>query len=194
MFKDTNVFIIDHAISFRYPDLARTLKENPKIVTRLLEMLKYQDGEREFPHQEDLKIQTEETSLTSSQQIEPCEVEFDDLGLTELSSLEFPQNTITLSLCTNKLEYSPELIKKLEYLNLKVLWMNENPIESSEEFQQYIDQKTQIQLYNSKFTKHTTEWGLKYVQNRNIKEAILGINEKVFSLNLDSREVYNMDA
>ena len=56
------------------------------------------------------------------------------MELTELSHLEFPPNTVTLSLMSNQLteDKVDEIIKKLEYLNLKVLWINENPVADSE--------------------------------------------------------------
>ncbi len=58
------------------------------------------------------------------------ELEFDNMQLTELSHLEFPPNTITLSLMSNELgeDKVDEIIKKLEYLNLKALWINDNPV------------------------------------------------------------------
>lgn len=59
---------------------------------------------------------------------------FDNMELTELSHLEFPPNTVTLSLMSNQLteDKVDEIIKKLEYLNLKVFWINENPVADSE--------------------------------------------------------------
>ena len=46
-----NVFLIDHAITFRYPELRHVLRENPKIVDRLEYMLKYQ-VEKKQPEEE----------------------------------------------------------------------------------------------------------------------------------------------
>ena len=66
------------------------------------------------------------------------------MELTELSHLEFPKNTITLSLVSNELTNEEELIKKIEYLDLKVLWVNSNPLEDSEVLQEYVDNKTKI--------------------------------------------------
>ena len=54
------------------------------------------------------------------------------MDLTELSHLEFPNNTVTLSLISNNLTSEEELLKKLQYLELKILWINGNPIEESE--------------------------------------------------------------
>ncbi len=37
----SNVFIIDHTLTFRYPQLRKILKENPQLQERLENMLKY---------------------------------------------------------------------------------------------------------------------------------------------------------
>jgi hypothetical protein len=52
--------------------------------------------------------------------------------------------------------------------NLKVLWMNENPLCKDKEQEQimraYIEQDhPHIELFNSKFTKHAGEWAFKFV-------------------------------
>ena len=55
-----NVFLIDHAITFRYPELRMLLRQNPKIVERLEYMLKYQ-GEKSLPQEE--KEETKSSDL-----------------------------------------------------------------------------------------------------------------------------------
>lgn len=52
--------------------------------------------------------------------------------------------------------------------NLKVLWMNDNPLcrdkEQEETMRKYIEQDhPNIELFNSKFTKHTGPWGFRFV-------------------------------
>ena len=50
------------------------------------------------------------------------------MDLIDVGALEFPPNLMILSLCNNKLENPEELISKLQYLNLKILWLNGNPV------------------------------------------------------------------
>ena len=64
-----------------------------------------------------------------------------------------------------------ELIGKIQYLNLKVLWLNGNPIANNEQILEYVATKTRIEIFNSKCTKNCTEWGLKYANFRNLKAA-----------------------
>ena len=63
---------------------------------------------------------------------------------------------MTLSLFGNKLENPDELISKLQYLNLKVLWLNGNPVADNEKIKEYVNSKTRIEMFNSKFTKNCT--------------------------------------
>jgi hypothetical protein len=48
---------VDHALTFRYPELRKLLKENPKVIDRLENMLKYHQ-EKSLPESE--KETTEE--------------------------------------------------------------------------------------------------------------------------------------
>ncbi len=39
--KNSNLFLVDHALTFKYNDLRKALKDNPQLVTRIQAMLKY---------------------------------------------------------------------------------------------------------------------------------------------------------
>lgn len=78
----------------------------------------------------------------------------------------------------------------MQYLELKVLWLNGNPIEDSEALAEFVKNKTKIEIYNSKFTNHCTEWGLKYVQKKNARYAFDEPCKNVTKLNLDGRGIY----
>lgn len=39
--EKSNLFLVDHALTFKYNDLRKALKENPQMITRLKSMLKY---------------------------------------------------------------------------------------------------------------------------------------------------------
>ena len=74
-----------------------------------------------------------------------------------------------------------------------MFWVNDNPVAESEKLQEYIDAKTKIELYNSKFTKHCTTWGVKYAHDRNLEFAYDPVLEHVFQLNLDDRNIFAID-
>lgn len=41
MKKNSNLFLVDHALTFKYNDLRKALKENPQLIPRIKAMLKY---------------------------------------------------------------------------------------------------------------------------------------------------------
>lgn len=144
-------------------------------------MLKYQNEKK-------LETEEEETKQPSPEE----ELEFDNMGLIDISALEFPNNLLTLSLIDNKLQNPDEIISKLQYLNLRILWLNNNSVANDEKLREYVDTKTRIEMFNSKFTKHCTEWGLKYAHYKTIAGAYTE-NGKIYNLDLDDRDIYNID-
>lgn len=115
------------------------------------------------------------------------------MDLLDISALEFPKNLVTLSLVGNRLENPDDLISKLQYLNLRVLWLNGNSVAQNEKMVEYVNTKTRIELFNSKFTKHCTEWGLKYAHYRKVADASNIENGKIYTLNLDDRNIFIID-
>ena len=47
-------------------------------------------------------------------------------------------------------------------------------------------------MFNSKFTKHCTEWGLKYAHYKTISGTSIE-NGKIYNLDLDDRDIYKID-
>lgn len=149
-------------------------------------MLKYQKTSKKLPgYEEEHKPIGAAGNFT--------EIEFDSMELTELSHLEFPNNTVTLSLVGNQLTNEEELINKMQYLDLKVLWVNGNPLEDSEVLAEYVNEKSKIEIFNSKFTKHCSEWGIKYCQRRKLVDAFQENAKDMVSLNLDERDIFVID-
>lgn len=115
------------------------------------------------------------------------------MDLLDISALEFPKNLVTLSLIGNRLENPDDLISKLQYLNLRVLWLNGNSVADNEKMTEYVNTKTRIELFNSKFTKHCTEWGLKFAHYRKVADASNIENGKIYTLDLDDRNIFKID-
>lgn len=78
-------------------------------------------------------------------------------------------------------------------MNLRALWLNGNPLAKNHDLAQYIASKTRIEIFNSEFTRNCTEWGLKYASCRDLKTAAVTENGKIFTLNLDNRNIFNID-
>ena len=115
------------------------------------------------------------------------------MGLLEVSALEFPKELVTLSLIGNRLEKADELIMKLQYLSLKALWINGNPVADDPDLKNFVDKKTKIEIFNSKFTKHCLGWGLKFAHSGKLSEANDPDNTKTKVLNLDDRNIFEVD-
>lgn len=115
------------------------------------------------------------------------------MDLLDVTNVEFRKDLVTLSLMNNRLENAQELIAKLQYLNLKVLWLNGNPLAKDQQLNLWIENKTKVQLFNSKFTTHCTEWGLKYAHSRSIAYARDTPSAEVNTLNLDDRNIFKID-
>lgn len=95
-------------------------------------MLKYQD-------EKTLPVKEGETEQVDEQQLD-----LDNMDLLDVSALQLPKEILTLSLINNKLQNVEELIGKIQYLNLKVLWLNGNPIANNEQILEYVATKTRI--------------------------------------------------
>jgi hypothetical protein len=78
-------------------------------------------------------------------------------------------------------------------VNLRALWLNGNPLASNADLAKYIASKTRIEIFNSEFTRHCTEWGLKYASCRDLRTAAVTENGKIFTLNLDNRNIFIVD-
>lgn len=93
----------------------------------------------------------------------------------------------------NRLQNAEEIINKLQYLNLRVLWLNGNPVADNADLRTYIQNKTRIELLNSKFTKNCGEWGIKYAHSKNIAHASNTPKHEIYTLNLDNRNIFAID-
>ena len=108
---------------------------------------------------------------STKESIADLEYEFDYQPISEPSKLEgvnFEKvQVMSLYGCQiSELKAFDDFLKKCP--NLKVLWLNDNPIckdkEQEEMMRKYIEQDhPNIELFNSKFTEHTADWGLRFV-------------------------------
>lgn len=175
------VFLVDHAISFRYPQLRGLLTSNPAVLERMDSLTKYLGENKQL------------LAAAPSPQ-DPRNVEYDCMELTNLDNLSIGPETVCLSLIDNKLENPKELIQVVQNLKeLRAIWFNDNPLEASPELLAFISDHTKIELLNRRFTNHATAWALKFVTFKNIEKAFSTPNADVFYLNLDDRGLLDID-
>jgi len=91
--KEEDVFLIDHALSFRYMELRNALENTPKIVGRLRNMLKYWNKKKEFSQS---KVKIEKKFF---EEVE----EYEDMEIDNPMILKIKEDCVTLSLYGNKI-------------------------------------------------------------------------------------------
>jgi tubulin--tyrosine ligase-like protein 12 len=162
---NSDVYLVDHFFSFRYclphfryKELRNQLMKNETLRKRLRSMTKF------FPDRKCLK-----NSLYRPKSVDPLlNPEFDgDESIIDPRNLNVDwENIETLSLCYTGVS-EPDLVAEMltKCPKLKALWLlgcplNEGPAETLMFL--YIEEKfSNIQIYNSKFTKHAKEWAIK---------------------------------
>lgn len=132
--------------------------------------------------------------------------EFDYQPIQDPRELDIDfENAITLSLygChIMNVDFIAEILKKMP--KLKALWINENPCIHDEQKQGLfhhfvVNHHPGIEILNSKFTKHTREWGLKYttfggnmqlVENTNHEDMLyVNISDRNFGAMKENTDV-----
>lgn len=184
MKKHEKIFLIDHALSFRYPDLRKALNDNPKLVSRLLNMLKFLGNKK--PVSENQLIEKKHSLA----------VEYEFLEIEDPLKYEINPECITLSFYGNKIDDLEKIEKLCQKFNkIKALWLNENPVSQKPNLLELIEKGfSNIEIFNSKFTKNAGVWAIRYLINKcdlnKVEENIL--NENIKYLNLSDRNIFNL--
>ena len=178
------IFLVDHAMSFRYPDLRKALKENPKMISRLLYILKFWDNKKQLGYG------------PGKAKKHPLAVEYEYMDIEDPLKYEVKPETLTLSFYGNQIK-DLSLVEHLceKSHQIKVLWLNENPISENPAVWDLIEKKyTNVEIFNSKFTKNAGLWALNYLISdcdlNKMQETIAP--EKVRFINLSDRNIFNM--
>nr|GMC58963.1 tubulin--tyrosine ligase-like protein 12 [Ipomoea batatas] len=143
MANESNLFLVDHAWTFRLSDAYKQLQEVPGLAERMA------------------AIMCVDTDLW---------LELDELGIDDymLSSLDLPHkfpSLLALSLCGNNLKNIETVVREVTQLkSLKALWLNDNPIlkENGDGCMEdaILQGCSSLEIYNSRFTPHFGEWAL----------------------------------
>lgn len=171
-------------MSFRYPDLRKALKENPKMISRLLYILKFWDNKKQLGYG------------PGKDKKHPLAVEYEYMDIEDPLKYDVKSETLTLSFYGNQIK-DLSLIEHLceKSHQIKVLWLNENPVSENPAVWDLIEKKyTNIEIFNSKFTKNAGLWALNYVVSGCDLNKMLEtmVPEKVSFINLSDRNIFNM--
>uniref|UniRef100_M4EH54 Tubulin--tyrosine ligase-like protein 12 SET-like domain-containing protein n=2 Tax=Brassica campestris TaxID=3711 RepID=M4EH54_BRACM len=218
--KDSDVFLIDHAWTFRLPDAYKQLQEIPGLAERMGSLmcvatdLEGKDGveeEEDAENYEQLSVdQTLESEIRSA-----ADKGYDSLRWLELEglgidadtflSLHLPskfQDLLALSLFGNKLESADVVIQEVTKLKtLKALWLNDNPVLQESEGRlanEILKSCPSLEIYNSCFTPNYGLWALGFCGDVFGKDNPTDYAQQdqplrnVTSLDLSNRSIHNL--
>ncbi|KAF3439686.1 hypothetical protein FNV43_RR17964 [Rhamnella rubrinervis] len=221
MFKESNVFLIDHAWTFRLSDACKQLQEVPALAERMAAImcvendLSFGSEENEVLDENNTKrsaFEVVESELSDAKARGDDSVrwlELDELAIDDdtLLSLDFGSKfpgLLALSLCGNKLDNINIVVQEVtKFKELKALWLNDNPILRNCDVQladRVLEALPNLEIYNSIFTPNFGEWALGFCGDVYSKEnpGSSSIHENdtplhsVTSLDLSNRRIHNL--
>ncbi|KAG6515417.1 hypothetical protein ZIOFF_025829 [Zingiber officinale] len=184
LLRDSDVFLIDHAWSFRLPDALQQLKEVPGLAERMSalmcvdldmktndEVSELEISEEAIGKSQDRVLEVLKKEVDKAKEsgrdatwLELDELEIDDEMLKSLDlSTKFP-NLVALNLWSNKLQDSENVIQEVtKCRNLKAIWLNDNPVVRNcgdTIAKAVLAGIPGLEIYNSCFTSNFGEWAL----------------------------------
>ncbi|KAH6779152.1 tubulin-tyrosine ligase [Perilla frutescens var. hirtella] len=215
--QHSDVFLVDHAWTFRLSDAYKQLQEIPGLVERMASLMCVDvdlNSEEEEPGDEDdAKIsaaeiverefyRVKEEGAHSVRWLELEDLEIDGAMLVSLDlPSKFP-HLLALSLRGNKLE-NPEVVLEVvaQFKYLKALWVNYNPVlKTSVNYleDRILESCPELEIYNSQFTPKYGEWALGFCGGLFEKDNPGGSDEidhqlqRITSLDLSNRRIRNL--
>ena len=162
---EEDVFLVDHAWTFKHRTAVEALKSNEKLRERLENIMKYSAKkdmpvanpyEKKRPSLEDYLKQCEESK-------EPVlAYDLDSYDIEDLTKIKFRDEAEEISLMDNKISKPTDITNTLMKLpNLKALWLNDNPVQDNcANFNIIGNHFDQLEIFNSKLTSKAGEWAM----------------------------------
>ena len=165
MKAEEDVFLVDHAWTFKQRGIYQCLKENEKLMDRMENLLKYAEKRdlgiknpytKERPTLEAYLKQIEESKETIK------EYDLDDYDISDLKKINFKETVEEVSLWDNKIANPADITTILMKLpNLKALWLNRNPVaDNCSNFNVIGDHFEKLEIFNSSLTAKAGEWAM----------------------------------
>ncbi|KAL6649321.1 hypothetical protein ACP70R_013545 [Stipagrostis hirtigluma subsp. patula] len=180
--RESDVFLVDHAWSFRLSDALKQLREVPGLAERMaalmcvdldqtieLEESDEQDNKKSGSLEHVLEVvdkertRVQETGSDAATWLELEELGIDDDMLVSLGLSAKFQNLVALNLWGNRLQDPEKIMQELGKCGrLKALWLNENPVLGKGIDKAVLDGLSELEIYNSHFTRRAGEWALAF--------------------------------
>ncbi|EPS70692.1 hypothetical protein M569_04068, partial [Genlisea aurea] len=168
--KDSDVFLVDHAWTFRLSDAYKQLKDIPGLVERMASLMSVdtddEDDAVELLSVEDI-VEEEFNNGDGIHSVRWLEIEDREIDDAALVSLDLPTkfpHLLALSLRGNKLRSSESVLKVVNrFKSIKALWLNHNPIVDNRDNlleNAILESCPELEIYNSRFTSKYSTWAL----------------------------------
>ncbi|PON41304.1 Tubulin--tyrosine ligase-like protein [Parasponia andersonii] len=217
MAKDSNVFLIDHAWTFRLSDAYKQLVEVPSLAERMAAIMCVDNDLNSDSEGNEVKngkqsvVEVIESELSAAKEkgegsmkwLELDELDIDDDTLVSLDLASEIPGLLALSLCGNKIENVEVVVQEVtKFKDLKALWLNNNPVLrkcGDQLADKVLRELPNLEIYNSKFTVNYGEWALGFCgevydkenpgSNKNQDDPSL---QRITSLDLSDRSIHNL--
>ncbi|XP_004288983.1 PREDICTED: tubulin--tyrosine ligase-like protein 12 [Fragaria vesca subsp. vesca] len=172
---NSDVFLVDHAWTFRLSEAPKQLREVPGLAERMASIMCV-DTDLNSEESQVLSGDDAKRSVLEVLESEISEangdvkwLELEELGIDNetLSSLDLSAKCpglIALSLCGNKIDNLEVVVEEVSKLkNLRALWLNNNPVvenRGNELGDRILRELPNLEIFNSKFTANFGEWAL----------------------------------
>jgi len=166
MEKESDVFLVDHAWTFRHRNAWKTLMENENLVERLEGIIKYTDKRElpmENPYKKKARPSLQEYMKKCEESTEPVlEYDLDEYDIKELKDIKFREEVQEISLWSNQVHNPNDVTEILMKLpNLKACWLNDNPVEKNcSNFNIIGGYFDKLEIFNSKLTSKAADWAM----------------------------------
>ncbi|CAL2274533.1 unnamed protein product [Prunus armeniaca] len=212
--EHSDVFLIDHAWTFRLSDAYKQLMEVPGLAERMAAIMCVDadlnsDSEGDRLSEGNAKrsvLEVLENEITEANgnvrwlELEDLDIDDETLSCLDLST-KCP-GLFALSLCGNKLENVEVVVQEVtKFKNLRALWLNNNPVVQNcgdELADKVLRELPNLEIYNSKFTSNYGEWALGFCGGVYDKENPGSVDQpdntlkQVTDLDLSNRFIHNL--
>lgn len=162
---NSDVFLIDHAWTFKQRTAYPTLLENEKLRERMTNLMKFSDKldlPGESPYEKKRKP-LQEYMIELEERDEPALIyDLDSYDIKTLKEFKFRPEVEEISLWDNEIMDPNDVTKVLMTLpNLKALWLNNNPVVAScSNFNIIGNIFDKLEIINSNLTQKAGEWAM----------------------------------
>ena len=190
--KESEVFLVDHAWTFRYQDAIETLKQQPQLAERLSKAVE-DVCKMDLPGEEESKGKTVEEAFAEANASGGKAFDLDHLKIASIKKLPpLPETTEELSFFGNQIEDPNDIADILVPLpNLRALWLNDNPVvDACANFNTIAELMPKLEIINSQLTAKAGEWAvLFYARDSGAKEL-----DQIEALDLSGKGILYMSS